>query len=567
MGSRNGPSPNLWPMKNSIASLAFILLLIAAAGSSRADVVAESLHANASTLPKFRGQSFTTGPAAQYAGLTFNFYLRQAGLPAYAPANITYYLLSKEFLGRNDQLNPSTPGFIARTTGVVGDQWLFDPSVILRGNTQYWLYGSGVFNADIPGTFAVGSTYAGGQMYFAGVGGGNTWSAESRNDMAFTINCNPLPQTRSLFEVLYETPVIDSGPLSLGLSELPTAPRPTFSLREGTPLGGGSTGYRLRDVISAEFVFGDVIGPNHLTEFYMETNVNGEVDALSYTFKLFDTPTGAGIVIMNGIIIMNGFIGMDGITVTELPFSVTGTDIISGDAFSYTYASAEPAHTVLPVPPPKSLLDVIYDTPVIDSGPLSFGLSELPASPQPTFSLGVGTPRGGGAMGYDLSDVISAELIFGDVIGPNHLTSFNMEVAADGTVELLTYQFALNDTPTVQGPVIINFPFTVTGTDIATGEAFSYTYANSTPTITLAPAPLTLSVLGLVGDTLTLTVGNIPSGETFHLRQSTDLTNFVPLSSPIDITDATPQPLTITVDPATQPALFFAVFPEATPKP
>lgn len=246
---------------------------------------------------------------------------------------------------------------------------------------------------------------------------------------------------------------------------------------------------------------------------------------------------------------------------------MTGTDIISRDAFSYTYASAEPAHTVLPVPPPKSLLDVIYDTPVIDSGPLSFGLSELPAAPQPTFSLGVGTPRGGGAMGYDLSDVISAELIFGDIIAPNNLTSFHLEVAADGTVESLTYQFALNDTATVQGPVVLNFPFTVTGTDIATGEAFSYTYANSTPTITLAPAPLSLSVLGLAGDTLSLTVENIPSGETFHLRQSTDLTNFVPLSSPIDITDATPQPMAITVDPATHPALFFSVYAGASPAP
>ena len=85
--------------------------------------------------------------------------------------------------------------------------------------------------------------------------------------------------------------------------------------------------------------------------------------------------------------------------------------------------------------------------------------------------------------------------------------------------------------------------------------------------IALAPEPITLKVLGLAGDTLSLTVENIPSGETFHLRQSTDLTNFVPLSSPIDITDATPQPLVITLEPAMHPRSFFSVYAGASPAP
>ena len=75
------------------------------------------------------------------------------------------------------------------------------------------------------------------------------------------------------------------------------------------------------------------------------------------------------------------------------------------------------------------------------------------------------------------------------------------------------------------------------------------------------------AAFGLAGETLTLTVENIPSGETFHLRQSTDLTNFEPLSTPIDITDATPQPMAITVDPATHPAMYFSVYAGASPAP
>ncbi len=202
-------------------------------------------------------------------------------------------------------------------------------------------------------------------------------------------------------------------------------------------------------------------------------------------------------------------------------------------------------------------------------GPLSFGLFELPEEPHPTFSLREGTPRGGGATGYGLSDVISANLIFGDIIAPNNLTAFSMEVAADGTVESLTYQFSPIDTPTAQGSIVLNFPLTITGTDIASGEAFSYTYANSTATITpvLQPASLTISVVGLTDDTLTLSVGNIPGGQTFHLRQSTDLTYFEPLSPPIEITDATPQPLEITLGPVTHPSLFFSVYADSSPAP
>ena len=60
---------------------------------------------------------------------------------------------------------------------------------------------------------------------------------------------------------------------------------------------------------------------------------------------------------------------------------------------------------------------------------------------------------------------------------------------------------------------------------------------------------------------------DIPSGGTFHLRQSTDLTNFEPLATPFDFTDATPQPLQIAVNPADRPALFFAVYAGASPAP
>jgi len=372
------------------------------------EIAAENLDGRIGiTLPTFVGQSFTTGPAAEYSGLSFNFYL-VTGNPAsdpHADPSFTYYLLSREFLGRNDQLTTATPGFMATTTGVSGDQWVFNPSVTLLGNTRFWLYGGR--NGQVPGfqQLAVGSNYSGGERYHSGGGPGNTFSIQTGHDMAFTINSHPVPD-----------------PIALAVA-------------------------------------------------------------------------------------------------------------------------------------PQS-------DPVIDSGPLSFGLSELPAQPKPVFFLGEGSPAGGGATGYGLDDVVSARLAFGDGIF-TRLTAFDMEVRADGTFEALSYTFAPLDTPSVSdGGIVMNSPLFISGTDTASGQAFSYTYTNSTATVILVPDPLPLAlrVVGLTSDTLTLAVENILIGQTFHLRQSTDLTSFEPLSPPINITATTPQPMTITVDPTTLSPLFFTVY-------
>ncbi len=170
---------------------------------------------------------------------------------------------------------------------------------------------------------------------------------------------------------------------------------------------------------------------------------------------------------------------------------------------SFTTASASP---ILPA----SLLHVTYDSPVINSGPLSFGLSALPAEVNSTFSLGLGFPTGGGATGYGLGDVLSANLIFGDVIGPNNLMAFDMEVLANGSIETLSYTFSPFNTPSVSGGIIVmNSPLFISGTDIASGEVFSYTYANSTETFMSVPEPTTLGLC--LGGSVLLGIAGIVS--------------------------------------------------------
>lgn len=59
---------------------------------------------------------------------------------------------------------------------------------------------------------------------------------------------------------------------------------------------------------------------------------------------------------------------------------------------------------------------------------------------------------------------------------------------------------------------------------------------------------------------LNLAATGIPAGQTFHLRQSTDLQSFGILSPAFDFDSTTPQPFAIPVDPETVPKLFFRAF-------
>jgi len=75
----------------------------------------------------------------------------------------------------------------------------------------------------------------------------------------------------------------------------------------------------------------------------------------------------------------------------------------------------------------------------------------------------------------------------------------------------------------------------------------------------LSPATkaLNLGAIGYTGGSLGLSVGNIPAGETFHLRGSTDGENFAPLIPPIDFDSTTPQPIMV---PSTESLLLLRAY-------
>ena len=72
-----------------------------------------------------------------------------------------------------------------------------------------------------------------------------------------------------------------------------------------------------------------------------------------------------------------------------------------------------------------------------------------------------------------------------------------------------------------------------------------------------APAPMELVVGGYSAGNLSLTINNIPAGETFHLRGSTDGQSFAPLAAPIDFDSTTAQPILV---PGSEPLLLLRAY-------
>ena len=69
-----------------------------------------------------------------------------------------------------------------------------------------------------------------------------------------------------------------------------------------------------------------------------------------------------------------------------------------------------------------------------------------------------------------------------------------MPADAGLAVTALSYRYAAKDTPTSNGKITVNFPLTIEGTDIASGEAYQYQYATSSQTVTLVPEPSAIAL-------------------------------------------------------------------------
>jgi hypothetical protein len=101
------------------------------------------------------GQTFVTPAGVAYDHIAFSW----LGANSDPVASGTLFLMEWEWIGLPEDLSPERIGYIAQSTGIVNNAYVFDPSVQLDPNKQYWVYMGGPAQyAGIyigPGTFGL----------------------------------------------------------------------------------------------------------------------------------------------------------------------------------------------------------------------------------------------------------------------------------------------------------------------------------------------------------------------------------------------------------------------------
>ena len=127
------------------------------------------------TSNNYLGQSITIPGTSSFNNLRFSWegsMSMELTAPS-APGPIAagdLLILTQEYLGLPASLAASTPGFLARAERIEAGQYVFAPSVMLKGGTKYWFYSSwtpGSIRVFNPITGFSEDGYAGGDMYIA----------------------------------------------------------------------------------------------------------------------------------------------------------------------------------------------------------------------------------------------------------------------------------------------------------------------------------------------------------------------------------------------------------------
>ncbi len=135
-------------------------------------------------------------------------------------------------------------------------------------------------------------------------------------------------------EVTYTSGSIIFGPLSFGLSTLPTSVTATFTLGPGQP--GTEPGeedelfFDETDVNAASISFGDATWTASAMENFSLPTDSGNINDLAYAFLSINTLHADGGIVLN------------------FPLKVTGTDRDTGQPFEYRYTTSTQTLTPLP---------------------------------------------------------------------------------------------------------------------------------------------------------------------------------------------------------------------------
>jgi hypothetical protein len=133
------------------------LLLLAVAAEPLHAVTLVTNTAGSNLATDVIGQSVTTPTGGPFNNITFNFY--DASNNPEAVGDL--FILTQGYLGTPAALSSATTGFLAESTGISANHYVFASSVTLQSNTQYFFYADTTFT--ISGSAS--NPYAGGQAY------------------------------------------------------------------------------------------------------------------------------------------------------------------------------------------------------------------------------------------------------------------------------------------------------------------------------------------------------------------------------------------------------------------
>jgi hypothetical protein len=135
------------------------IVFAATASPAQGGVIARYTAGDSNTETLIYGESFTTPGGAPWDDITFNYYSNDNPVRTPSAAG-NAFLLTQVYMGTPSALSSSTPGFLAESTGISGGAWIFNPSVVLNPDTEYWLYpnaavsGTGTDELQVTGTSA-----------------------------------------------------------------------------------------------------------------------------------------------------------------------------------------------------------------------------------------------------------------------------------------------------------------------------------------------------------------------------------------------------------------------------
>jgi len=182
-------------MRRAIGFLAAVILFTASSRPASADILVQNTSGSAGIATAYFGESFTTPTGGPFTNIAFNFY---SDIPATAPvAGGTAFLLSQEYLGSPSALGVGTSGFLAASTSIVNNQYVFGASLVLQGGTKYYLYENAII------TTSGGAGIAGGNTYFATTATSNFAALRVPGSTAlqasnFLLSGNAVPEPSSL---------------------------------------------------------------------------------------------------------------------------------------------------------------------------------------------------------------------------------------------------------------------------------------------------------------------------------------------------------------------------------